>query len=405
MLLRHPSVLPPNWIPLQNGFLGADIVRRYLTNTKRSDAQIRVAESALQTHSHIPSEPRRVLHVLGTADPAGTAIFRIVESLAVAVDPAKYQIDACFLQQGELVERLQRVGVKSTCVNWSGTPRDPFGAARYAALLRSDEFSIIHQHTGGRLLTGMGRWLTHARMVRGLHGRASEVTGIVPPSSNLPKRDALIANSRIVADYSEDPRAIVIYPGINASDFQVTRKTHNRVVIGTAGRLELVKGFRYLVEAFAVLVSEFQEVRLEIAGDGTQRAALEQDCRRLGVSGDVSFLGWREDLPSTMAGWDVFVLPSLDEGFGFAALEAMASGLPVVASAVGGLCELVRNGETGWLVPAAAPAELAHRLRELINDRQKREAMGIAGRERALRDFPMSRMVDQMIAVYDGLFT
>lgn len=64
--------------------------------------------------------------------------------------------------------------------------------------------------------------------------------------------------------------------------------------------------------------------------------------------------------------------------------------ISVVASAVGGLGELVQNGETGWLVPAAAPAQLAHRLRELINDRQKREAMGVAGRQRAIRDFPIS---------------
>ena len=349
-------------------------------------------------------KPRRILHILGTAEPAGTAIFRIVESLAAAIDPTKYEIDACFLRQGELAERLQRVGVKSTCVNWSGSARDPFGAARYAALLRSADFSIIHLHSGGRLLTGMGRWLTHARIVRNLHGRASELNGIVPPRCNLPKRDALIANSRIVADYSEDPRAIVIYPGINTSDFPASRRTHKGVVIGTACRLELIKGLRYLVEAFAILVPEFQELRLEIAGEGTLRASLEQDCRRLGVSGDVSFLGWREDLSSAMAGWDVFVLPSLDEGFGVAALEAMASGLPVVASAVGGLCELVQNGETGWLVPAASPAELADRLRVLISDHQKREAMGMAGRQRALRDFPISRMVEQMIAVYDGLF-
>jgi glycosyltransferase involved in cell wall biosynthesis len=104
-----------------------------------------------------------------------------------------------------------------------------------------------------------------------------------------------------------------------------------------------------------------------------------------------------------MAGWDIFVLPSLDEGFGVAALEAMAAGLPVIASAVGGLCELVQNGETGWLVPPAAPAELAQRVRELIHDGLMREAIGIAGRQRALHCFPISRMVEQTIAVYDKL--
>jgi glycosyltransferase involved in cell wall biosynthesis len=124
----------------------------------------------------------------------------------------------------------------------------------------------------------------------------------------------------------------------------------------------------------------------------------------LGISGHVSFIGWREDLPNVMAGWDVFVLPSLDEGFPIAALEAMAAGLPVIASAVGGLLELVQDGKTGWLVPAAAPAELTTRLRELISDDRRREAMGIAGRQRALRDFSIARMVAQTVAVYDGLF-
>jgi glycosyltransferase involved in cell wall biosynthesis len=105
-----------------------------------------------------------------------------------------------------------------------------------------------------------------------------------------------------------------------------------------------------------------------------------------------------------MAGWDIFVLPSLDEGFGVAALEGMAAGLPVIASAVGGLCELVQNGETGWLVPPASPAELAQRVGELIHDGRKREAMGIAGRQRALDHFPTSRMVERTFAVYDSLF-
>ena len=106
-----------------------------------------------------------------------------------------------------------------------------------------------------------------------------------------------------------------------------------------------------------------------------------------------------------MAGWDVFVQPSLDEGFPIATLEAMAAGLPVVASAVGGLLELVQDGETGWLVAAASPGELATRLRELISDERRREAMGIAGRQRALRDFSIAKMVEQTVAVYDGLLT
>ena len=350
-------------------------------------------------------KPRRVLHVLGTAELAGIGICKIVESLAAAVDPARYEIHACFLRPGELTERLERSAVKATCVNWNGSISDPLGAARYALLLRSQGFSIINQHTGGRLITGMGRQLTRARIVRNLHGRASETTGIISPTIHSPQQDALIANSRIVADYSENPNAVVIYPGINVSEYSVPRTIHSGAVIGTACRLEMIKGLRYLLEALSILAPEFPDLSLQIAGDGSLRETLEQQSRQLGLSGIVSFLGWREDLPSVMAGWDIFVMPSLDEGFGIAALEAMAAGLPVIASQVGGLCELVQVGETGWFVPPAAPLDLARRLSQLIRDSQVRQAMGIAGRKRASDAFSTSRMVEQTIAVYDRLFS
>ena len=349
--------------------------------------------------------PRRVLHVLDTAESHGAAICRIVEELAVGIDPERYQIGACFLERGELQERLRRAGIQSTCVNWNGSARNPLGAARYAALLRLGNFSIIHQHTGGRLLTGMGRWFTHARTVRHLHSRAIEHTAIIPSHLDLPARDALIAVSQIVADFSGDPRAVVVYPGVDVSLFPATRHSHRGVVIGAAGRMERIKGLHYLLQAFAEVAPESQELRLEIAGEGSLRSSLEEESCRLGISNRVTFLGWREDLPSLMAGWDIFALPSLDEGFPIAGLEAMAAGLPVVASAVGGLCELVKDGETGWLVPAASPTELAPRLRELIHDERKREAMGLAGRQRALREFSISRMVERTMAVYDGLLT
>lgn len=349
--------------------------------------------------------PRRVLHVLDTAEPRGTAICKIVEDLATGIDPARYQIEVCFLRQGPLAGRLRDAGIRSTCVSWNGSASDPLGAMRYALLLRSSEFSIIHQHTGGRLLTGMGRLLTHARTVRTLHFRANESTGIVPTDWESPKTDALIAVSQIVAEFSRDPGAVVVYPGINGSVFPETRTPHKGFVIGTACRIEPIKGLKYLLEALAVLTPQFDDLRLEIAGEGSQRTMLEKECEALGIAGRVSFIGWKDDLPAVMAGWDVFVLPSLDEGFPIAALEAMAASLPVVASAVGGLPELVRDGETGWLVPAASPAELATRLGELISNGPERESMGKAGRERALRDFSIARMVDGIVAVYDRLLT
>jgi hypothetical protein len=185
--------------------------------------------------------------VLGTAEVAGYAIFRMVEVLAATADPARYKIEICFLRPGELTQRVHRSGVKATCINWDGSIWDPRGAARYAALLRAAPFSIIHQHAGGRLVSLMGRLFTRARLVLNLHARASELTGVILQKSALPQRDALIANSRVVADHSNDPSAHIIYPGIDVSAFSVPRKVHGGLVIGTACRLELIKGVDYLL--------------------------------------------------------------------------------------------------------------------------------------------------------------
>jgi glycosyltransferase involved in cell wall biosynthesis len=347
--------------------------------------------------------PRKILHVVGTADRKGAAICRIVESLAVGTAPSVYEVEACFLEAGEFTDQFLRAGIKSTCVNWNGKASHVRGALRYAALLRSASYSIIHQHVGGRSLTRMGRYLTGAKIVLNLHGRASEETGEIPVDCILPLSDLFIANSEIVARYSKAPNARVIYPGIDASSLPPKRNEHAGIVIGTACRLELIKGIYCLIEAFALLAAGRTDLRLEIAGEGSLRTSLEEQSRKLGVSAQVAFLGWRDDLSSVMAGWDIFVQPSLDEGFGVAALEGMAAGLPVVASAVGGLCDLVVDGETGFLVPTSVPADLAARILELVNDASRREAMGIAARQRAIDRFPMSRMIEQTFAVYDEL--
>jgi glycosyltransferase involved in cell wall biosynthesis len=345
----------------------------------------------------------RILHVLGTADRTGKAICQIVENLAAGVNPERYEIEVCFLRCGEFTNRFGVLGIKSTCVDWSGAPTSPIGAARYAKLLLSSKFDLIHQHTGGRFLTQMSRTLTNARIVRHVHGRASEETGVVPKELDLPARDVTIASSRIVADSCGDPKAVVIYPGINVGDFLCERAPCRNMVVGTACRLEPVKGLRFLIEAIAILAREYPSIRLEIAGDGSRREELMAETSRLGISGNVSFLGWREDLSSVFASWEVFVLPSLDEGFGVAALEAMAASLPVIASSVGGLSELVANQNTGILVGPGDKVEIANAIRELIQQDHLRQTMGSAGHQRAKELFSVNRMVEQTIEVYDKL--
>jgi glycosyltransferase involved in cell wall biosynthesis len=324
----------------------------------------------------------------------------MVENLATRLDPEQFEIEACFLRCGEFVERFRARGIKAICVDWCGSPTDPAGAARFARLLFSGRYDIVHEHTGGRFLAQISRNLCRGRIVRHVHGRANEKSGEVPSSLKLPPRDATIANSQIVARDCGDPVATVIYPGIDVREFPLDPAPHPEVIIGTACRLEPVKGLSYLIEAVAMLKNRNPALRVEIAGEGSLRGSLECMAQQRELSKQVTFLGWQRDLPSLLASWSIFVLPSLDEGFGVAALEAMAAGLPVVATAVGGLPEVVQDGRTGFLVPVAAPAELANRIQILLDSPDLRREMGRAGRLRAQENFSVAAMVKETVAFY-----
>jgi glycosyltransferase involved in cell wall biosynthesis len=150
---------------------------------------------------------------------------------------------------------------------------------------------------------------------------------------------------------------------------------------------------------------EFSDLHLQIAGAGPERPALDEDIRALGLNDAVRFLGWQADLAPWLAGWDIFVQPSLEEGLPIAAMEAMAAGLPVVATAVGGTPELVEDGKTGWLVPPGDPAALVQRIRALLLNPEQARVIGAAGRARVREKFSTDRMVTELSAIYDELTT
>ncbi|MCG8466770.1 MAG: glycosyltransferase family 4 protein [Gemmatimonadetes bacterium] len=163
------------------------------------------------------------------------------------------------------------------------------------------------------------------------------------------------------------------------------------------------KGIRFLIEAAAQLADEFPELRVVVAGDGIERPSLERRTRDLGIENRTTFLGWvpNADLPPYYRAAAISVLPSLEEGFGIPAAEAMGCEIPVVASDAGGLPEVVEDGVTGRVVPKGDATALAGALRELLRDRERARAMGIAGRERADRLFSWDRSAERFEAVYE----
>jgi glycosyltransferase involved in cell wall biosynthesis len=349
--------------------------------------------------------PRAVVHLLGSAARAGTAPAAMVADLARGLDPARYHLRAWFTAgDGPLRGELEGLGVETRVVPWSGGWKDAAGALRFARACRGARVALVHQHYGGRSMRLLARRLTGTPLLLHWHARIGVETGTPTPLAlDARGADRVVANSRATAACVRGATAAVVYPGVHVPAEPPPPRTGDEFVVGFAGRLVPLKGVDVLLRAVALIAGELPRLRLEIAGDGPENGMLRRLARELGIGERVAFAGWRTDLTDVRRGWDVAVQPSREEAFGVAAAEAMASGLPVVASAAGGLPELVVEGETGYLVGPGDPEALAGRLRALACDPALRRAMGSAGHARVRAHFSSAGFVRAIEGHYDAL--
>jgi glycosyltransferase involved in cell wall biosynthesis len=171
-------------------------------------------------------------------------------------------------------------------------------------------------------------------------------------------------------------------------------------VLGSVCRLIEQKGLIFALRAFAQIAPRFPEAHYVIIGDGALRESLCAAADALGVAARVHFAGWRADAAARMVAFDVFVMPSLWEGFGLVLLEAMAARLPIIASAVSALPEIVRDGETGLLCAPRDVACLAERMARLLAKRDFAARLGANGEARLRAEFSVSKMVERTLEVY-----
>jgi len=188
-------------------------------------------------------------------------------------------------------------------------------------------------------------------------------------------------------------------PDVGVQTRRAKRPTPGRLRVGTVGRLSYEKGMDVLVEAFALVRRCLPDADLVVVGDGAERAALERLASERGLTGAVSFLGLRDDVPALLGGFDVFVLPSRTEGLPMAILEAMSAGLPIVATAVGGVPEVIRHGRNGLLVRPEAPNDLADAIVRVACDEDLRCRLGRAARAEFDERYDISHMVDAYEAI------
>lgn len=204
----------------------------------------------------------------------------------------------------------------------------------------------------------------------------------------------------------EASKTVVIQNGIPdpLATGRVRSKAHDDgLLVGSVGRLEAPKDYRTLVAAAAVVCEQRGDVRLRLVGDGILRASLRDQARDSGLGDRFELAGWSDDPLGEIAAMDVYVVSSVTDTTNLTIVEAMGLGVPVVATDVGGISEVVVDGETGVLVPSRRPDLLAQGILRLANDAGLRASMGAAGRERFASEFTVERMLAQHRALYDGL--
>jgi glycosyltransferase involved in cell wall biosynthesis len=171
-------------------------------------------------------------------------------------------------------------------------------------------------------------------------------------------------------------------------------------VVGTAGPLEAVKGFPFFLGAAARVHATGRDVEFLVAGAGPEEQNLRRLARELEIAQRVTFLPNLSDFSPALEAMDVFCLPSLRQGLGTIMLEAMALGRPVIATKVGGVFQVIRDGETGLLVPPSDSAQLAEKILELLDDPEKARRLGQAARAEVAANFSVEKMVEQTVGVY-----
>jgi glycosyltransferase involved in cell wall biosynthesis len=343
------------------------------------------------------SMPIRILHVLGSSQVEATGIAEIVVAIASSLDRSKYLSEVVFLDRhGPLVARFEDRGIAAHIISWRHPHRDPFGYFRFWRFLAGHPYDIVHFHWGGNRLQRLAH--KRSKVVVHLHGRIDESRGDRIVSVPTQHADAVIAVCKAVAAQTQQANVHTIYSGV--PEQSAFRPAPECMTIGFAGRLVRLKGCHVLLQAIRLLVDEFPQIQLQVAGSGPEQQDLERLARSLDITSSVHFLGWQQDLGFCLSVCNIFAQPSLEEGLPIGLLHAMASGMPAIATSVGGVPEVIDDQINGRLVPPRNPLALADAIRDLLLSPAKRTSLGQAAAETIKQRFSNSKMASQVASLY-----
>jgi L-malate glycosyltransferase len=368
-----------------------------------------------------PIQVAFVLHAMQVAG-AEVLVMETIRRLAGRIEPTVICLDSV----GPLGDRLRGEGIEVACLE-RRPGRDLRAAWRMAVVLRQRAVEVVHAHQYTPFFYAVLGALASRRQPRVIlteHGR--HYPDVVSPLRRAANRlffSRLAATVNAVSGFSaESLRRVdgfagrpieVIENGIELERYEVHRDRRelrhllgldpDRFYIANVARLHPIKDQAMLLRAFAEVAVVRPDVDLLMVGDGALRRSLERLAEDLGVADRVRFLGVRSDVPEVLAAVDIFALTSICEAASLTLLEAMASALPVVATAVGGTPEIVRDGLDGVLVPRGDASAAASAFLRLLGDPAAALAMGASARERVRDRYQLASTIETYMDLYRRL--
>jgi glycosyltransferase involved in cell wall biosynthesis len=366
----------------------------------------------------------KVLHVVESLDVGGTETQMV--QIAQHLDPRVYHVTvACLHSGGPLTEPLQAAGIeilefpkRVTFVSFQAI----YQLLRLARYIRHEKIQVVHaHHLPANLMAVPAAWLAGAPVILSSLRNLAHLPWYTPFRRKVVRliyrlSTGVIANSEavrqlLVTEFQVPPSHVhLLYNGVDYGRFAQCRgdrqKLHPSLQPGTKLILNLanmnseVKGHAILIEAARAVCAAIPDARFALVGDGALRSNLEQRVKALGLEQRILFLGRRKDVPEILSCGDLFVLPSLAEGLPNSVLEAMSAGLPVVATAVGGIPEIIEDGVSGLLAPPNDSQAITEAILRALRDPALAAKLARAGQARARSEFSFDRVLTDLRQIY-----
>jgi glycosyltransferase involved in cell wall biosynthesis len=364
---------------------------------------------------------KTILHVIDTTGPGGAETVFI--DLITGLPRDKFKSIVLIRGKGWVYETLRKHGIQPILLDAKGSFNWRY-LVNILKLLKSKKVDLIQSHLlGSNIYCSMAGLLSRTPVVATFHGSVdiginerlkSLKFGIINVGAN--KVIAVSHNLKNSISKGTTIRAsklTVIYNGIATSDFDYPRDNTIRttygwnnddIVIGCLGNIRPAKGYDHLLRTASLLKEKSPRFRFVIAGQGNNRLHenLMAQQNQLGLEDHVKFLGFSDNPGEFLSNLDVFLLSSITEGFSIATIQAMATGLPVVATKSGGPEEIVTHGKNGWLVEAGNDNEMADTLMQVVNNMEYSREIARHGKSHAISTFDVEDMIGSYIGLYNS---